>query len=297
MVAAKNGDVAMKEQSPIKEQMAMKVQPATKEQPALNKQSPLLIKNKPDWQTVLLYPLPLLILLAAWHFYTVGNASRQFIFAAPPKVWSTFIQLVGNGELLHHTSVTVSEALAGFVLGTTIGAMVGLSLWYSKTVAAISKPYIAALGSVPIFALAPMIIAWFGIGIVSKIMLAFISTLVVAIVQSYQGAISVEPKFLRLMQVLGASRFQTFKIVVLPSSMIWVINAMKLNIGLALLGAFIGEFISAEQGLGYMIVRASGLYDMATVLVGVFTLVAVALCLTALIEQAENRLLAWRKAA
>jgi NitT/TauT family transport system permease protein len=183
------------------------------------------------------------------------------------------------------------------LLGTTCGAAIGLSLWYSRVVAAVAKPYIGALGSIPIFALAPMIIVWFGIGIISKIMLAFISTIVVAIVQSYQGAVSVEGKFLRLLKIMGASRFQTFRIVVLPSSIIWVINAMKLNIGLALLGAFIGEFISAEQGLGYMIVRASGLYDMATVLVGVFTLIAVALVMTALIEQIERRLLSWRNAA
>ncbi len=90
----------------------------------------------------------------------------------------------------------------------------------------------------PIFALAPKIIVWFGIGILS--MLAFLSTIAVVIVQSYQGATSVEPRYLRFMQVVGASRQDVFKLVVVPSSVIWVINAMKLNIGLALLGAFIG---------------------------------------------------------
>ncbi|HEY9777974.1 MAG TPA: ABC transporter permease [Planktothrix sp.] len=244
--------------------------------------------------TAFLYPLPLLVLLAVWQVYTTGDSQRQFIFASPGQVWNSFQHLMATGDLLRNTGVTVGEALAGFILGTTSGAAIGLCLWYSKIVAKVSKPYISALGSVPIFALAPMIICWFGIGIMSKIMLAFISTVVVAIVQSYQGASSVETKYLRLMQILGASRLQTFKIVVLPSSLIWVINAMKLNIGLALLGAFIGEFISAEQGLGYMIVRASGLYDMATVIVGVIALVVVALILTALVERLEKSLLRWR---
>lgn len=116
------------------------------------------------------------------------------------------------------------------------------------------RPYTAALASVPIFALSPMIIFWFGIGIFSKVMLAFLSTVVVAMVQSYQGAMTVQPRFLRLMAVVGADRSQIFRFLVAPSSIIRVINAMKLNIGLALLGAFIGEFISAEQGLGHMIV-------------------------------------------
>jgi NitT/TauT family transport system permease protein len=256
-----------------------------------------LEKDKDRLLIAALYPVPLIILVIVWQIYTAGNSQRQFIFASPLQVWQSFTHLIQTGELLRNTLVTIGEALAGFVLGTACGAVIGLSLWYSKVVAAVAKPYIGALGSIPIFALAPMIIVWFGIGILSKIMLAFICTIAVAIVQSYQGAVSVESKFLRLLQIMGASRFQTFRIVVLPSSIIWVINAMKLNIGLALLGAFIGEFISAEQGLGYMIVRASGLYDMATVLVGVFTLVAVALAMTALIEQIEHRLLSWRNAA
>lgn len=261
--------------------------------PAIDKDALVKSSDVPPWLMTVLYALPLIVLLSCWQLYSVVDPQRQFIFSSPVKVFDTFLKLLLNGELARNTGVTVVEALSGFVLGTVCGAATGLSLWYSRIVAKVAKPYIAALGSIPIFALTPMIIAWFGIGILSKIMLAFISTVVVAIVQSYQGAMSAEPRFLRLMQVLGASRFQTFRAVILPSSLIWVLNAMKLNVGLALLGAFIGEFISAEQGLGYMIVRASGLYDMSTVLVGVFTLVAVALCFTALVEKIEKKLSPW----
>lgn len=250
--------------------------------------------SRNDLLVYLLYPVPLLAVLLLWQIYSASSTNNQFIFSSPALVWEKFVSLTLSGELFRNALVTICEALVGFTLGTVFGAAIGLSLWYSKVVAQVSKPYIAALGSIPIFALTPMIIAWFGIGILSKIMLAFISTVVVAIVQSYQGATSVEPRFLKLMKVIGASRFQTFRTVVMPSSWIWVLNAMKLNIGLALLGAFIGEFISAEEGLGHMIVRASGLYDMATVLVGVFALVAIALSFTALVEQLEKKLLPWR---
>lgn len=236
-----------------------------------------------------------MILMAIWYFYTSGHPERQFIFSSPEKVWTALVHLLQNGELARNTIVTVSEALLGFVIGTTLGALIGLSLWYSRTVAKIAQPYLTALAAVPIFSLAPMIICWFGIGMLSKVALAFLSTVVLAIVQSYQGAMTVESRYMRLMQVAGASRFQTFRIVVVPSALIWVINAMKLNIGLALLGAFIGEFISAEEGLGYMIVKASGLYDMATVLVGVLALIAVSLLLTGLVELAERKLLRWKQ--
>ncbi len=244
----------------------------------------------------LLYPLPLLVFIVVWHFATYGDQQRQFIFSSPEKVFQALVRTIQNGELLVNCQVTIMEAVIGFVLGTTVGAITGLSLWYSRLVAQISKPYITALATVPIFALAPVIISWFGIDIVSKIALAFLSTVSVAIVQSYQGAMSVEPRFLRMMQVVGATRWQTFKLVVVPSSIIWVLNAMKLNIGLALMGAFIGEFISSEHGLGYMIVKASGLYDQATVFVGILALILIALVLTFLIEQIENHLMKWKAA-
>ncbi len=242
---------------------------------------------------VFLYPLPLIVLIIIWQIYTGSDEQRQFIFSSPEKVYAALVRVTTSGELFHNALVTIMEAIIGFLAGTTIGAALGLSLWYSKLVAQIAKPYITAIATVPVFVLAPIIISWFGIGTLSKIMLAFLATVTVAIVQSYQGAMSVEPRFLKLMQVVGGTRWQTFRLVVIPSSLIWVINAMKLNIGLALLGAFIGEFISAEEGLGYMIVKASQLYDMATVFCGVIALIIVALGLTAIIEQLERRLMKW----
>lgn len=242
-----------------------------------------------------LYPVPLLILICIWYSVTAADESKQFIFSSPIKVYEAAVRLVLSGELLTNARITLFEALLGFILGTISGALIGLTLWSSRLVALVAKPYITALATVPIFALAPIIIAWFGIDIKSKVALAFLSTVCVAIVQSYQGAMSVDERFLRQMQVVGATRFQTFRLVVVPSSIIWVLNAMKLNIGLALMGAFIGEFISSECGLGYMIVKASGLYDMATVFVGVITLIIIALLLTFVVEKLEAVLMRWKR--
>lgn len=242
----------------------------------------------------LLYPVPMILFVIVWYFATKNDEQRQFIFSTPEKVLDALQRTIITGELLQNCQVTVMEAVIGFLLGTVVGAIVGLLLWYSKLIAQISKPYITALATVPIFALAPVVISWFGIDIYSKIALAFLSTVSVAIVQSYQGAMSVEKRFLRLMQVAGATRWQTFRLVVIPSSIIWVLNAMKLNIGLALMGAFIGEFISSEQGLGHMIVKAAGLYDQATVFAGVIAMIVIALALTFIIEQLEAALMKWK---
>ncbi|MBC7996582.1 MAG: ABC transporter permease, partial [Leptolyngbya sp.] len=132
-----------------------------------------------DLVLLVLYPLPLILFVVAWHFYTFGQPQRQFIFSSPDQVWAAFTRLAASGELLKNGIVTIIEALAGFALGTTIGAAIGLLLWYSKLTAKVAKPYITALATIPIFALAPIIIVWFGIGILSKIMLAFLSTVAV----------------------------------------------------------------------------------------------------------------------
>ncbi|HEB87577.1 MAG TPA: ABC transporter permease [Gammaproteobacteria bacterium] len=241
-----------------------------------------------------LYLAPLAVLLTAWQLATQGAPERQFIFSSPLQVGQTFYDLLLSGELLRHSAVTSFETFVGFVIGTSTGAVIGLSLWYYPSAARIARPYVVAIGAVPVFALAPVIIVWFGIGVFSKVMMAALSTVVVAVVQAYEGTMSVEKRFLRLMDVMGASRAQTFRKVIVPSALVWVVNSMKLNIGLALLGAFIGEFISAERGLGYLIVRASGLFDMATVFSAIIMLTVIALVLTRGVEWLERRVLGWR---
>lgn len=249
----------------------------------------------------LLQVIPIICFLGLWHLFVTLYPDKQFTFSSPQKVLNSIISLTSSNVIYKDSHkiygdmfVTSFEAIAGFLIGTTSGAIIGLSLWYSTTIARIARPYIIAIGSVPIFVLAPVMIHWFGIGIFSKVMMAALSTVVVAIVQAYQGACSVDEKHLRLMEIMGASRAQTFKKVVIPSALIWVTNSMKLNIGFALLGAFIGEFISAEKGLGYLIVKAAALYDMATVFAGCLALIAIALVLTRLIELLERSLLRWR---
>jgi NitT/TauT family transport system permease protein len=239
---------------------------------------------------------PLAFVLLAWQLVAHFYPQTQFFFSSPAKVIQALWSMTLSLELFRHAGVTVFEAIAGFVIGTTSGALIGLSLWYSPFVARISRPYVIAIGAVPVFALAPVMIVWFGIGIFSKIMIAALSTVVVAIVQAYEGATSVDSRHLQLLRVMGATRYQTFRKVVVPSALIWVVNSMKLNVGFALLGAFIGEFISSEQGLGYLIVRAAGLYDMSRVFAGILAIMAIALALSALVSRLEARLFAWRTA-
>ncbi|HHD63953.1 MAG TPA: ABC transporter permease [Desulfobulbaceae bacterium] len=238
--------------------------------------------------------LPLAGFLGLWQWYVAEGGRRVFLFSSPVNIGSALVKGVEQGYLFHHAWITFIETISGFLIGNIAGISIGLGLWGSMTLARIFRPYIIAIGSIPIFAIAPVLIVWFGIGIFSKIMMAALSTVIVAMVQSFQGAMDVDTHYLNQMKVLGATKLQTFKKVVLPSSLIWVFSSLRLNIGFALLGAFIGEFISAQEGLGYFILKASGLYDMANVFAGLCFLIGLSIVLTWLLGLIEKRVIYWK---
>jgi NitT/TauT family transport system permease protein len=231
--------------------------------------------------------LPLVVFLAAWEFAVRRNPGLKFFFGSPMDIFRDIYARSLDGSLLKDVAVTFVEASLGFLLGNLVGTIVGLALWYSRFAMDVAKPYVVALGSAPIFAFAPLLIIWFGTGLYSKVMIASLSTVFVALVQSYTGASEVSNDQLRLMQTFGATRMQTFRKVVAPSSIVWVISAFRLNVGFALLGAFIGEFISSNQGLGHLILVATGLFDISLVLSGVFLLCALAFVLNFLVARSE----------
>ena len=231
--------------------------------------------------------IPIIAFLLLWEIIVRQESQLIFFFGLPSKIISYLYSKTIDGSLLTDFSVTTIEAFAGFVLGNIIGTLIGLGLWYSKTAFAISKPYIIALGSAPIFALAPILIIWFGTGISSKIIIALLSTVFIALLQAYTGASEVNNDYLKLMKTFGATKTQTFRKIVAPSAVVWVISAFKINVGFALLGAFIGEFISSNQGLGHLILVASGLFDISLVLCGVLLLVVIALIFNFVITKIE----------
>lgn len=179
--------------------------------------------------------------------------------------------------------------MLGFAIGSFFGSLFGLGLWLTPTWAAILRPFIVAINGLPKIALAPLIIVWFGIDIESKIAIAAIITFIVSLMTAYSGAMEVDQDLVRLMRSLGASPRQTFFKVVVPSTMPWIISGLRLNVGFALIGAVVGEYIAAKKGLGYLVYYSGTLYDLNAVWVGLFTLMAVALALDYLVTLIERR--------
>ena len=200
-----------------------------------------------------------------------------------------------SGDLLSDTWYTLFEAILGFVIGTIFGSLLGLALWYSAFVARLVEPFIVAINSVPKIALAPIVVLWFGTGLVSKVMLSVSLTAIVALIAAYQAAKDADVDLQSLLISMGADKHQVFFKAVVPSTLPSIIATFRINIGFGLVGAVVGEFISSQRGLGHLIYTASSLYDLNTVWVGLFTLMIMGFVLYYVIDIIERTSLPWKQ--
>jgi NitT/TauT family transport system permease protein len=240
-------------------------------------------------------------ILAVVGFFLLWEAAVRwgwlsgFLVGQPSGVLRNLLGSVANGSLFTDTGYTIFEAILGFAFGTVIGSVIGLTLWYSVFVARLVEPFIAAINSVPKIALAPIIILWFGTGLLSKVALAISLTSIVALITAYQAAKDADKDLQALLFSMGASKQQIFKRVIAPSTLPAIIATFRINIGFALVGAVVGEFISSQHGLGHVIYVASSLYDLNTVWAGLFTLMLVGFLFYHLVEVTERWLLPWKQ--
>jgi NitT/TauT family transport system permease protein len=236
----------------------------------------------------------LVVLLVAWELATAQSALNAFLFGSPSAVWGFLVEMWSNGSLFTDTRVTAMETLLGFVVGNVMGTLIGLALWYSRFVSQVVQPFIVALGSIPIIALAPICIIWFGTGLISKVAMATLSVVVVALITTYKGAMSVDIDQINLMRTLGASKRHIFRKLIVPASLGDIFAGLKLTVGFALIGAIIGEFMSSSQGLGHAIFKAGSLYIIPKVFAALVVTIALALCLTYVVGKIEKILTPWR---
>lgn len=233
-----------------------------------------------------------LLLLGCWEAFTRVGWMDPYYWSRPSSILLTAWQQLTQGTLLRDIVYTSGSTVLGFLLGTLSGAAVGLSFWWSKTYAGISEPYLIVLNALPKLALGPVLVILFGIGFFSKVVLAFLMTVVATALSAYSGVKSVDPAMETLLYSLGARRRQVFLKVVVPWSMPWIISCLRINIALALAGSIVGEFISSDQGVGRMIIYAGTILDINLVWVGVFVLSLLSILMywgVVLLEKALSR--------
>jgi NitT/TauT family transport system permease protein len=239
---------------------------------------------------ILVYQTVLVVgLFAIWELLVRTKVLPVYLYGQPSGILARAQSLLAEGELIRHIGATAFASILGFLVGTTLGSVAGLLMWLSKTAALILRPVIVAINGVPKIALAPLIVVWFGVGLGAKVAIAASLTFIVALISVYQGTQEIDDDLVKLMRSLGARPFTIWRKVVVPGATPWILSTMRLNIGFAMIGAVVGEYISSKVGLGYMIYNAGALYDLNSVFVGIFSLMALALVLDAILGRIEDR--------
>ena len=253
-----------------------------------------------------LYQIGLLVVLVAfwWAMTKPGllpnlmfDNDRQaaFFFGEPltvaSRIWNWFVI---TGDIYRHLLVTLTETLLAFGIGSVLGLAGGLWLALSPLASAILEPYVKAANSMPRIILAPIFAVWFGLGIASKVALGVTLVFFIVFFNVYQGVKEVSPVVLANARMLGASPRQLLRHVYLPSATSWVFSSLHTSVGLAFVGAVVGEYLGSSQGVGYLILQAEGSFDINTVMAGILVLTAFALVLDALVGRIERRLMKWQ---
>ena len=211
-----------------------------------------------------------------WEICSRTNIIDPFIFSQPSKMLKALFNLSSDGSLFIHAGVTLSETIIGFIAGTVIGTGTAIVLWWNKIISDISEPYLVILNSLPKTALAPIIIVWIGNNINSVIATALMTSVIVTILSVLNGFLEADSEKIRLIETFGGTKKQVLKLVVLPSSIPVIVNALKINVGLSFVGVIVGEFLVARSGLGYLIVYSSQIFKMDYVMLSVILLAVMA---------------------
>lgn len=243
----------------------------------------------------LLVPVVIAAGIALWSALVVWQQYPPFILPGPALVWRKLLITLGDGTLWRHTQVTLTEIALGLALGLSAALLLGYLLGKHRTVERLVAPYIVASQSVPIVALAPLLVIWFGSGLLSKVLVCALITFFPTLISTIVGLRNVDADLRDLLRSLRASRWQTFLLLELPAALPVLFGGLKLSVILSVVGAVVGEFVGADAGLGFLINLARGILDTPLMFVAIFALVAIAQVLYLTVALLESWALRWQR--
>lgn len=213
--------------------------------------------------------------IAIWEILARTGKIDSFITSQPSRILKTFMNLSSN-DLLEHLKITCIETIIGFLLGTGLGAIIAIILWWSSFISKVSEPFLVILNSLPKIALGPVIIIWVGAGMPAIIVMALAISLIVTILEILNGFLHTDKDKIRMAQTFRANKLQILTKIVIPANIPTFFNTLKVNIGLTLVGVISGEFLVSKGGLGYLIVYGGQVFQLDLVMTSVIILAVVA---------------------
>jgi NitT/TauT family transport system permease protein len=238
--------------------------------------------------------LLLVAIFGTWYALTETGVLAPFFFGRPLKVLAVVWEWFASGKIYPHLAITLLETILAFAAGSVLGLCIGLWLALSPLASALADPYIKAMNAMPRVILAPIFAVWFGLVITSKVALGVTLVFFIVFFNVYQGVKEVSPVVLANARMLGASKRQLLRYIYLPSATSWVFSSLHTSVGMAFVGAVVGEYLGSAKGVGYLILQAEGAFDIDTVIAGIVVLTVFALLLDYLVTKIEVRLLVWR---
>ena len=232
--------------------------------------------------------LILVLFVALWEVCARTGVINDFIFSSPSRIVKCFVSMCADGSLFRHMWVTLYETFISFFLVIGVGLVAAVLMWLSRSFSKIIEPYIVVLNSLPKSARAPILIVWLGNNIRTIIISAISVAVFGTILTLYTGFMEMDPDKIKLIKTLGGNRFHVLTKVLLPGNLAVILNTMKVNMGLSLVGVIIGEFLAANEGLGYLIIYGSQVFKLDWVMLSIIILCIMATVLYQLINILEK---------
>lgn len=238
--------------------------------------------------------LILVIFFILWEILSTKKIIDPFLFSQPSKIIRFMLKLLDEGKLLRHIWVTCYETMLGFTIGTILGTLFAIILWWSDFICKVLDPYLVVLNALPKIALGPILIFWIGNGQPAIIVIALTISLIVTIISVLSGFNEVDEEKIKLLKTFGGNKYQILKYVVLPASVPTMVSALKINVGLSWVGVIVGEFLVAQEGLGFLIVFGGQVAQLDMVMMSIIILSVAAYLMYVFVASFEKKFLKWK---
>ena len=246
-------------------------------------------------QTIFITQILILVsFIAIWEIAARLKWIDVFLTSSPSNIYHLFISLLSDGSIFKHIGISLAETIAGFLIGTILGIIIAIILWWSDFLAIVLDPYLVILNGLPKTALAPIIIIWAGAGYTGIVVTAVTLSIVITIMNVYTSFKEVDENSLKMLQTFGSSKFQILRKLVLPASIPSIISTIKVNIGLSWVGVIVGEFLVSRAGIGYLIVYGGQVFKLDLVMMSVIILAILTAIMYKAMTILEKRFIKWR---
>ena len=256
-----------------------------------DKQKEFVKKNKRRKIVILITQILItVVFLIIWELLSRFNIINSFIFSSPTEIGKTLISLIKSNSLFNHIWVTFYETIIAFAITSILSLLISIILYRSKFLSKVFDPYLTMLNSLPKVALGPIIIIWVGANTKSIILMAIFVSIIVSIQSIYNGFINTDKSKIKLLKTFNASEIDILFKVVLPYNYKVIVNTLKINISMCLIGVIMGEFLTSKAGIGYLILYGSQVFNLNLVMAGIILLIILSIILYQVIRKIEKRL-------